>query len=52
MIINNNKILSKTIGKELKYAKNNIGLNLPNDIRKISINKFIDLRSSSGIVKS
>ncbi len=46
IILNNNTLLSKAAGKELKYAVNNIELNLPNDIRKISINKFIDLRSS------
>lgn len=48
IILNNNKILSKTIGKELKYAINNIELNLPCDISKISIDKFIKLRSSRG----
>lgn len=46
IILGNNTLLSKAAGKELKYAKNNIELNLPNDIRKISIDKFIDLRSS------
>lgn len=46
IILNNNTILSKTAGIELKYAKNSIELNLPNDINKIPINEFINLRSS------
>lgn len=46
IILKNNSMLSKTASKELKYAKNNIDLYLPNDISKISINVFISLRSS------
>lgn len=46
LILVNNNMLSKSVGKQIEYAKNNIEINLPINIHNIPIEQFISLRSS------